>query len=560
MTLEDFKQLKPSERSEKLKSFKTVTKITTQIISDAALTDENENIRGEAIDTIARLKPQACLPVIDKIFSDPVTPAFLKKRCLDCDAVLNAGNTFDVLEDVCRTSDDQGVLHKMINLLVGLKPDTSLKLLIILAEKKDREVRGHALRSFPILIHAANDATRKEARDLLYLKAKKDTDASVRKACFGSIAAVPGPHADLFIACLKTEKDQKNRTALISTLGTLEEPEIFAACLRLVFGSTTLNEAKTAAHTLSENHLQLAEKLRLVDELLENGHGAAPTADPEMVALSIGSNNPASRHAFGEHLIRTFLERKSHRSNPSFTSRLIIRCHGGDNVRAGNTLNDILEESEYDPDVAQELRIALGGQTSLQPILDELKRALDEDFSGTVGQLNEKTLSSWQTSIRYTQIAFWVRTIMSGLVFVTGLFFTVMSTWMFLRGTQDSAAIWGAGTSMVGGFTAMFAVIYAGPLKDVKKTIDDLNDTGIRLIGFTHQILQVSLFYRLKYLKEEIDVPLIKDLTLIIETAQRKGLTGMQTQVPKPESTPESEPKTEPGSIPEPAREEPDET
>lgn len=80
---------------------------------------------------------------------------------------------------------------------------------------------------------------------------------------------------------------------------------------------------------------------------------------------------------------------------------------------------------------------------------------------------------------------------MSICVFVIGMGVTVAAVWQMVS-ADDGGTLLGPGTSLVAGLTAMLAVIYTGPLKNVRDSVSDLAQASVGFITFMHRLQFVT--------------------------------------------------------------------
>jgi hypothetical protein len=141
--------------------------------------------------------------------------------------------------------------------------------------------------------------------------------------------------------------------------------------------------------------------------------------------------------------------------------------------------------------------LALG----IDPVKTILQASLEEYFQEPITKLNDDTRQMWQKTIRYAQYGFLARTWMSIAVFLIGLFLFGISSWQMVFGNLRTDQLFGPGISFVGGISAMIAVIYSGPLKEIRTFVNDLGITSAAFIAYVHRVLEISHTFTYYYLK-----------------------------------------------------------
>lgn len=127
---------------------------------------------------------------------------------------------------------------------------------------------------------------------------------------------------------------------------------------------------------------------------------------------------------------------------------------------------------------------------------------------------------------------------MSLTVFILGALLVVVSASAALFGELDQTAMFGAGTSFVGGLGAMLAVTYRGPLRDVRDSVRDLGSATVLFTGYTHRVLQISHVFSAAYLRGEADLATVEQTTRLLEEASRTTSALLLSEVPGSTSDP----------------------
>ena len=99
----------------------------------------------------------------------------------------------------------------------------------------------------------------------------------------------------------------------------------------------------------------------------------------------------------------------------------------------------------------------------------------------------------------------------------------LLAVFAFFSGQAEGADLWGPGVSLVGGLASMFAIVYAGPLKDIQYSVREVARANIVFVGFVHSIMQLSHSFSSSYLKEELSDERIQKLNDLVIDATVKA-------------------------------------
>ena len=117
--------------------------------------------------------------------------------------------------------------------------------------------------------------------------------------------------------------------------------------------------------------------------------------------------------------------------------------------------------------------------------------------------------------------AFTVRMAMSIVVFFVGIALIIVSVVLFAIGHLNSRQAFGVGGSLVGGIASMLAVVYSGPLKDIRQSASDLGTANVAFIGYVHQVLQISHTFSSHYLSDGVTYDKLAQSTALIGNAMQ---------------------------------------
>jgi hypothetical protein len=168
----------------------------------------------------------------------------------------------------------------------------------------------------------------------------------------------------------------------------------------------------------------------------------------------------------------------------------------------------------------------------IDPVKEVLQASLEEYFQEPITRLNDDTRQMWQKTIRYAQYGFLARIWMSVIIFLVGLVILAISSWRIIFGDLSSEQLFGTSLTFVGGLGAMFAVIYSGPLKEIRKSVNDLGIASAAFIAYVHRILEISHTFTFYYLKEKMSFEEMVKSNKLIDEAMSSTINTFRHEEP----------------------------
>ncbi len=88
----------------------------------------------------------------------------------------------------------------------------------------------------------------------------------------------------------------------------------------------------------------------------------------------------------------------------------------------------------------------------------------------------------------------------------------------------------GPGISLASGLTTMLLVIYTGPLRQIRQSVNDLGIASASFIAYIHRILEISHTFSFFYLKQQITVDNVAGLNKLIDEAMSSTIGRLSQQ------------------------------
>jgi hypothetical protein len=179
------------------------------------------------------------------------------------------------------------------------------------------------------------------------------------------------------------------------------------------------------------------------------------------------------------------------------------------------------------------LRIAIGGDTAIDSVMGILKTNLEKYFQKPIHTLNSDTHHNWKKTIQYAQYGFMIRMIMSTVVFIVGILLLGLSSYEFFLGDKTGDELFGVGISFVAGLGTMLTVVYTGPLKQIRESVNDLGIASAAFIAYVHRVLEISHTFSYYYLNQKITFEEMEKSSELIDKAMKNTIKELSDKSAK---------------------------
>lgn len=237
-------------------------------------------------------------------------------------------------------------------------------------------------------------------------------------------------------------------------------------------------------------------------------------------ALSTADEPPTRRQEMEEMFIEAARDPKNKDVRMSgILAGLLIACEAGDSEQAGHRIDAYQRDHKVPETELYNLRLQVGG-----PALSGILRSnLKDYFQEPISELNNSTLTGWQTALHNARTGFMVRLWMSVTVFVVGLLLLGVSSYELLLGGHAIESI----APFAAGLGTMLLIIYAGPLKDIRQSISDLATANAVFMAYVHRILETSHTFSYYYLNQQISFEEITKSSALIKEAMENTIRSL---------------------------------
>jgi HEAT repeat protein len=324
------------------------------------------------------------------------------------------------------------------------------------------------------------------------------------------------------------------RRLAVSALGRHQNRETAAALLHVL-----LNDADPRVRNVAHKRLSEFADWRLkTRQLLAVLHAGSQTrADIDAPALISAIKPPPEEMGENPNLLTDFLieQAPANVQNERMTAllaELTIACANSSMTLAAERIAAVQAQSHLPPEQLRPLRVEGGGSKALDPILRQLEENLEKNFQQPIAELNRRTRRIWRQTIIIAQIGFVLRALMSVALFAIGAYLVLDSYQRFAAGSLDATQFLGPGVSFVTGLGTMFTMVIKGPLREIRKAVNDVGVATAVFIAYVHRILQISHTFSYYYLHQEITFERLKETSDLIEDTMQDTVSVLQ-QKPK---------------------------
>jgi len=424
-------------------------------------------------------------------------------------------------------------LGEIVTREANAQPEAIQVLTQIIEEEEDEGVREHAILHLSILNHPdALQALRRfvrnpDTRETALANLMTTEDIKDTKAIEYAVEALSEvlSERDAFDVYWREQAVWK-----LSEIGSIDG---VTPLVEALIDDPSEEVQVSAANALRAMQVDWQQKAESLLNSLDKGGKSRAEVDEVNVLRAIMP--PEEERAKNEYLLTGYLISQALGKGPRMTDTLagLITQSAGENpLVAGQRINAYQKENNIPETEFRNLRIAVGGETALDPIMRTLTDNLHEYFQVPIHQLNEHTREMWQKTMVFAQVGFITRIAMSIIVFLVGMALVSISTWQVLSGNLqlELEQLLGPGVSFVSGLGTMLLIVYTGPLSEIRRAVFDLGIGSAAFIAFVHRVLETSHTFSFKYLKQEISFEEMKKSSDLIESAMSGTISMLRPE------------------------------
>jgi hypothetical protein len=491
--------------------------------------DPNDNVRSLVAQRIVEWGTPAITPLLS-LLQDQEEKPFIRVQSALALGRAKAASAANALGSIVTSNDDEKVQFAAVTALESLgSPTAGDELVEAIGRIHDDNLRARAV---TVLGSIGSVQPAGPVIDALL-----DPLSGPRTAA-AAITALPkliGADAIPRLSQIaQSSAPERLRERAVVQIGTLADPQT----IEPLVWNLLVDPSHTVRARAAEALAGLPPTPAMIGALVECGEQQRLQSNDVEIALVALALGPANKDGYADNTtpISRLLEvATAHPTGWPFLATLILAA-SGDATHAGQEVNEFERRPGVAPDTLRWLRIELGGTTALDPILAQLRSDLREYFQVPVHMLNEQTRGEWQKTLSDARWGFRVRMAMSVVVFVVGVFLIVASSCLFLFGSLDATAAWGAGVSFVGGLSAMLLVVYSGPLRDIREAVRDLGSSNAIFIAYVHRVLQASHTFSALYLREKMTLDDAERTAGLMQDAMHASIEALKVDPKTPKS------------------------
>jgi hypothetical protein len=343
---------------------------------------------------------------------------------------------------------------------------------------------------------------------------------------------------------LRQTDDPRLRRAVVEALGRIQAENALPYLCQAIVKDPSKEVRAAAATAIQDLPLAWKDKTRRILGVVEASGISRSRLDTEQLLKAVTPSAEANDGPFAitDYIISKAVEGTKEKDSRTLAilAELIVGSVERDMELAGERLNVFQRAHDLTDETLQSLRIQIGGETALNPILQALERNLRINFQEPINKLNRATQEQWRRTVWYSQIGFVVRMAMSVCVFAAGLALLWFSGKNLLYGDLRPERLWGTGVSFVSALGTILLLIYTGPLKDIRRSMIDLGAASAAFIAYVHRVLQVSHTFSAYYLQRKMTFAESEKSSDLIAHAMRDTIEMLESQETKAAEAKES--------------------
>lgn len=357
-------------------------------------------------------------------------------------------------------------------------------------------------------------------------------DISLRRAAVSQLGWIKDSEDEITPYLLNLLNKEEFKNEALNALARIGSKDGFPIVIKEIVESQDSWTRRTLANDLRENskwnwNERADEVIEIIKSLKINAGDIDSLAIINAIRIS-DYPEPKNQDPVIDYLIGKSIGQEGRMIG--IFAKLIIEICDRNQLYAGQKVKEYEKVFKIQPDKLRDLRIAIGGEIALDPLLSILKNNLDENFQKPIAKLNKDTRNMWQKTIRYAQYGFTTRMAMSVIVFLVGIFLLILSSWEILFEQIKSEQIFGVGVSFITGLGMMLTIVYRGPLKEIRKSVNDLGIASAAFIAYVHRVLEISHTFSYYYLNQKITFSEMTNSSKLIDEAMNNTVGLLSTK------------------------------
>lgn len=325
---------------------------------------------------------------------------------------------------------------------------------------------------------------------------------------------------------LQITNDGRYTSAAIQSLARRGTEEAIPLIIKEILNSPDNHVRDHLAKDLRYNYdLKWEERLKLILEEIESSNIRSESIDASPIAEAI-INKEATTTQNKDHIIDKLITQSidQNKRMTGVIAKLIIELSSKSQSIAGQKVSEFIESTNTPPHKFRKLRIMIGGDTAIDPLIGLLHDNLETYFQKPIHNLNDDTHQNWKKTIQYAQYGFLMRMVMSVVVFIIGILLLCISSYEFFLGDSSGDELYGVGISFAAGIGTMLAVIYTGPLRQIRESVNDLGIASAAFIAYVHRVLEISHTFSFYYLNQKITFEEMDKSSDLIDKAMKNTI------------------------------------
>lgn len=391
---------------------------------------------------------------------------------------------------------------------------------ILRDRSKDYRVRLDAL--YPYVV--ANDPG---AFDFLKnLIEDKEEEEHLKESIIRAIGNLQLKRHEIDKYLIQLANERRNKSAAIQSLAMRGTEEAIPLIIDEILNSSDRYVRNDLVHHLrSKFNLTWRERLEKILNAVKSLQIRPEAIDEEAIIAAI-IDEGAILTVNKDHIIDELIKKSLGQDKRMIGvyAKLIVELSSKSQSIAGQKVIEFEVANNIDSEQLRDLRIAIGGDTAIDSLMGILQMNLEKYFQTPIHDLNTDTHQNWKKTIQYAQYGFMTRMIMSVVVFIIGILLLCISSYEFFLGDSTGEELYGVGISFVAGLGTMLTVVYSGPLRQIRESVNDLGIASAAFIAYVHRVLEISHTFSFYYLNQKITFEEMDKSSELIDKAMKNTI------------------------------------
>lgn len=198
-------------------------------------------------------------------------------------------------------------------------------------------------------------------------------------------------------------------------------------------------------------------------------------------------------------------------------------------TQAAEVIKSHIEEHD-DPDTKDrclELLAYIGGEEAFSTI-QALKKTAVHDYTKILNTTDQEVSGHFNSLMGRAHEAFSLQMMMHKVIFVLGILVLLLGLYTSLSEGSIGIRLYMGLFATGGGGLTVIRLFYRGPLKDIKKNMEDLLEITVLFLGYVRQLNQIDASFKQVFLRDDFTLLLMKETVTQLQDTVTKTMDAIK--------------------------------